>query len=753
MPESVPANLGADFDVQGLLKRLNNDVRPRLQSDTTPTPKLQDSPAAVRQRPLRQAVRRLLRRKPKPHKKFNEKAWLEAYTPWHDDAEKRLGDSNIKKNEAVLEALTDGKKRTGFDPKIPEEVQQRAKGFEKVRHWVRFGGLYGWFRKTFDSVYVKLAGFAQKVKEKVKKLAKSASSSGFGNWIKAAALALFKVAKKFGAWAVSKIVDKLLDSLQEGVINIVTQLAEAATPESVKSKIEEVQDLKADFDKMLQEAQESLEKRLFGDTLELFSKLDKFMALANTFSTIVSVVRWGIRIVTCASPPLLGCLWNLAVAALEWAFSKIMETCWFSEKVFGWVRDMGIQEILNFPTELAQTIANKINKVVPLPAGIGPLFADITVSHGEFDSTCKGGGSGDGDGDGDGGGGDGGGSGPEPTEEQKALMDVAKEVGYQKFEAFIEMAAKRAADHNVALDAERIRQLVPLIRSLSEEQMKRLAENQPTEGVPVPVEEFLKSIATLTEAERARKAARKIDYDKARGSNASFERNEIGWKPTLFVREGIASDSNEFADAIFDIQTMLGIKPDGMAGPRTTKAFYKRNRQPKDKGYENAVKLVKKEEQAEAARQEAAEDRKEMEALLKDEKVKAARSAPFPSGEQLKKDLTPLNWADLPDGAARFIEVGGRPMAMIKTDAGHRVGVYFHYVEREFNGVTRPLIVKIGQVYALDDIATHESITLIAIDKRGNPTIEIRVMTTPKKKDSFFEMDRAFLFAKAVRIQ
>ena len=81
------------------------------------------------------------------------------------------------------------------------------------------------------------------------------------------------------------------------------------------------------------------------------------------------------------------------------------------------------------------------------------------------------------------------------------------------------------------------------------------------------MEEFLKSIATLTQAESERKAARKIDYDKAQRSNASFERNEIGWKPTLFVKPGIASDSKEFADAIFDIQQMLGIKADGMAGP------------------------------------------------------------------------------------------------------------------------------------------------------------------------------------------
>jgi hypothetical protein len=744
MPEIVPPTLGDEFYVQQLLDRLNNDVQPRLQAATAPTPKLKDSPSAPH-RPPRAAVRRLLRRKPKKHQKFDEKAWLDAYSPWRTDAEKALGDSKIKKNEAVLETLTESKKRTGFDPKIPQEVKERAKGFSTVRHWIRYGKLYAWFRKTFDRVYVKLAGFAKTVREKVRKLARSTSSSGFGKWITAAALALFKVAKKLGAWAVSIIVDKLLDSLQEGVMNAIKKLADAATPEAVKSKIEEVEDLKAKFEQMLAEAQENLEKRLFGDKLEMFSKLDKYLEIAQTFEKIVSVVRWGIRIVACASPPLLGCLWNLAWAALEWAFSKIMQTCWFSAKVLGWVKDTGVSAILDFPTEVAQTIANKSNEVLPLPDGIGPLFAPITINHHEFNINCEGGGDGDGDGDG-------GGGGPEPTEEQKALMAVAEEVGEEKFEAFVEMAAKRAADYSVALDADRIRKLGPLIKSLSIEQMKKLAANQPTEGVPVPVEEFLKSIATLTEAESERKAARKIDYDKAQKSNASFEKNEIGWKPTLFVKPDVPSDSKEFAEAIFDIQTILGIKADGMAGPRTTKAFYEKNKQPKDKAYEKAVQLIKQEEQEKADKAAAEEERKEIEALDKDAKVQAARKAPFPSEAQLKKDLTPLNWEDLPNGGAQFIKVNGRAIVVIKTAAGHRVGAYFHYVEREFSGATMPMIVKVSRLYTLDDISDDEFISFIFFDKKRHPTIQLRALKA-HKRDSFFAMGSSFLLNKFVRIQ
>ena len=206
---TVPENFGDDPKLKKLSERLEKDVKPQLHSDKKPAAKLQDSPAPAPRRPRQ--VRRLLRRKPKKHEKFDDKRWLGAYNPWRADAEKALGDPTTKQNVGVLEALTDAKKRTGIDPGIPQSVKERAKGAATVRHWVRYGKLYGWFRKTFDRVYVKLAGFAQIVKEKVKGLSRSVGSSGFGNWIKAAALALFKVAKKFGAWAVSIIVDKLLE--------------------------------------------------------------------------------------------------------------------------------------------------------------------------------------------------------------------------------------------------------------------------------------------------------------------------------------------------------------------------------------------------------------------------------------------------------------------------------------------------------------------------------------------------------------
>ena len=723
MPVSVPESTGSKAITKSVLDRLEKEVKPRLfHSGKKKAPKLKERSAKRPPAVSRMPARRMLQRQEK-HEKFDDAGWNKAYGDWRGDAEKVLQDPKGKADVNVLETLSAAKDRTGYDPGIPQAVTERTKGVETVRHWVRFGRLYGWFRKTFDGVYLKVAAFAKKVKEKFKNLAKKAGSSGFGNWIKAAALALWKVAKKLGAFVMSKVMDLLVESLSQGVMNALKKLAEAATPESVKSKIEEVEELKSKYGDMLEEAQESLEQKLFGDKLKLLETMEKVNEVVSLFGTIVDVVRWGIRIVACASPPLLGCLWNLAMAALEYAFSKIMETCWFSAKVAGWVNDLGIKEFINFPTNVASYIAKSINGLLPLPEGIGPLFAPIEIKE-KFEVDCH---SGDSDSEA------GGGGGAEPTAEQKALIDLAREVGTEKMEAFLAMAAARAADQNIVIDAAKI---APLIRNLTVEQMKAIAEHRPVDGVPVSVEEFLKRIATLTPDEAKRKEERKIDYEKAKRSNASFERNEIKWKPELFVREGVASDSKEFADAVYDIQKMLGMKADGMAGPSTTKAFYEKNNQKKDGAYDNAVKLVEAADQAAAERKADAAKRKEAKELLKDPAVLAALKDPFPTEDQLKKDLQSIDWSQ----RIQFMVINGRPVVAFTTTAGARVGAYFHYAEKEFQKRKMKMIVSTSRFYAVTSIAQGDDIawSTTAPDASVATTFNMFAET---KAGEFFDFD------------
>jgi hypothetical protein len=686
VPISIPATTGSG-DVNIVLTRLRTDVIDKI----TDTGKKSGALKAKSTAPLKPKNKKVTAKHTKVlrRKNFDYTGWKAAYGGWKTSAGKFLGDKDEKKKLAVLETIEGANKRTGVGATIPADVKERIKGAEQIKHWNRLGGLYGWLRNTFDGVYVKLADFAKKVKKKIQGFLKSAGSSGFGNWIKAAAKAIFKVFKFIGSWTINQVLDKLLNSLQEGISNNLKKLVESITPEGVKSKIEEIEALKANYETILKESQENLEKRLFGDKLEMFSKLDEFMAIANTVSTIVSVVRWGIRIVACASPPLLGCLWNLAIAALEFAFAKLMETCWFSAKTFKWIKDYNISTVLNFPTTVASYVVTKANEAIPLPEGVDPLFAPITINKDDFNIDCSGSG-----------GGEGGGGGSGPTPEQEALMQLVQDIGEDKFNAMLELLLKRGAGPHVQLTAERLAELKPLLDKLSADQLRKLAEGQASDKT-VGLEEFLKTIATYSAEEKAAIDARKLDYDKAKRSNPSYQKS-IGWKPELFVDHGIAPDSAEFADAIYDIQVILGFKkPDGMMGPNTLVTFYNKNGIKQDSAYKNAMAEI------------------ELAKLSKE--IAKELAVPYPDKSQLIKDLSAIDWSAIGDNGVQLFDVGGNKVIAARTHGGARMGGYYKTIKTEFKGKPTNKIIDVQFMVNIDSIANEDwfSTAMIRYRKAG----------------------------------
>lgn len=79
-----------------------------------------------------------------------------------------------------------------------------------------------------------------------------------------------------------------------------------------------------------------------------------------------------------------------------------------------------------------------------------------------------------------------------------------------------------------------------------------------------------------------------------------------------FVKKpGIKVDSDEFANAVYDMQESLHIKADGILGDETLVAFYDKNKKP-DVQYNEATKAVEEKKAAEAeraAREKAAKDK------------------------------------------------------------------------------------------------------------------------------------------------
>jgi hypothetical protein len=107
-----------------------------------------------------------------------------------------------------------------------------------------------------------------------------------------------------------------------------------------------------------------------------------------------------------------------------------------------------------------------------------------------------------------------------------------------------------------------------------------------------------------------------------------------GWDPTLFVKKpGIKVNSEEFADAVYDLQKALKIKADGIAGDDTLMAFYDQNKTPKDTFY-------KESEQAKAAEEERKKKAAEKAAADKAAADKAAARAKLPASVKVVNGST-----------------------------------------------------------------------------------------------------------------
>jgi hypothetical protein len=433
---------------------------------------------------------------------------------------------------------------------MPGEVKQRAKGFGKIHHWNRLGGIYGWLRNTFDGVYTKFKSFADKIKKKVKKASRSLGSTTFGSWVKAAAKVIFKIFKMVGTWTVTQVMEKLIGSLQEGISNNLRKLVEEVTPEGVKSKVELFQERKAEYEQLIKEQEEELEKKIFGDKLSLFEKLSEFEAIADKASTIVTLVEWGVRILACAAPPAIGCLWNLAISALQAAFSLLIQTCWFTKKVYAPVINT-IEPVKRFPAEVAAFVVEKANSAIPVPEGFDPIFAPIVIDTGEFKPECDEG------------------SGPPLSPERKALLDLLDEVGKEKFEAMLELIAKRGAGPWVLMTVERIQALKEPLGKVTLDELDAAAAASGG-GVPVQLEEFLANISQYTKGEKKlikeAKEAKAAKEEAKAGKQDTGEGGESGqeYRDPLYTAPG-AVDQN--VSVVFSALTPGGALVTGKSYP------------------------------------------------------------------------------------------------------------------------------------------------------------------------------------------
>jgi hypothetical protein len=595
IPDNVPATTGSP-EVNQVLARLNNDIIPALTQS-------QGTSIAPKRAP---AGRSTLFRKPQ---QFSDEEWKKKhYNQWKKDATKVLANKTEVKKAEVATGILDIEKRSGEKVKAPEEVKEAGRGLPKVRHWKRFGGFYGWLREKFDFVYVKIKGVVDKVKTKVRNLAKKAGDSSFGSWIKAVAKVVFKIFKMVGSWVVTQVMDKLLNSLRQGIMNNLSKLIEKALPDDAKKYLEKFCALKAEYDGIIGKTEDDIITAIFGDKLTFFETAEKIESAIGYVADIATLIEWGVRILACASPPAIGCLWNLAIEALKWIFAKLIQTCWFTKEVYAPIINK-VNFVKEFPSKLAGALVDELNKYLPVPDGLNKWFAPVNVNMNEYKVNCNEGSDGS----------------AGLTADRKAIFDLAKDEvartgSDQKLKAALQLMLKRGAGPWVLLTKERAEQLKAALATADQKEMTDAAADK-TKPVPDAMQGLVGDIGSYTEAEK---------------------------------------------------------------------------------------KLIGDFKAKQAAREAT---KKQILDILNDPKAKEALAKPYPSNDQLRKDLETLPWDSIDKGTGDFVSVGGRTIFAIRTDTDARTGCYFKYFEKEYQGTVKKMVIDVSNFYAVDDIPKDANAT------------------------------------------
>jgi hypothetical protein len=218
-----------------------------------------------------------------------------------------------------------------------------GKRFESIKLWSgRTGQLLGTLRFKLGGTFDKVAAAFNSVKEKIgkfwDKLTAQPDPGVAGGWEKRLVAVLFK-AIKFGLRAFVSVFFELCANCLEGLIAKVVH----RFTEDISEKLhEEIEKLRTQFDEFEQKFKAEFESR-FGSWDKFLEDLAQVQQWLDILTTMERLIRLGVQVVACISPPALGCLWGLVVqVGLDVALNLVMGTDWFQQNVINhsFVRDI-----------------------------------------------------------------------------------------------------------------------------------------------------------------------------------------------------------------------------------------------------------------------------------------------------------------------------------------------------------------------------------------------------------------------------
>ncbi|MEI2455321.1 MULTISPECIES: DUF4157 domain-containing protein [Lysobacter] len=383
--------------------------------------------------------------------------------------------------------------------------------------------------------------------------------------------------------------------------------------------------------KSFEESKEKLETE-WGDVIRQLEALVTAVQDAKRWmdiaTTAVDLIRIGVQIVSCVSPPALGCLWGLvAQLGIGAMVSIVIGTDWFNREIV----TPNVRELLR--THIAPTYQKLINNVLgPNLSKYHCHIADDAIPAMKFEA--KGG-----------------------IADNSDAMRAHRDQWEKEFEPQIlkDLQTVFGKPGGKAVTKEEMLDLLKRIKD-SGLSMQEFKDRQTARALLEQARESKTGKLNLEDAKREAvkkdppspkpEVERKIDYPHAREQNVVYKKIR-GWEPTLFIaKPGIKADSDEFANAIYDMQGKLGMKQDGIAGDATLLAFYDKNGKKKDFFYKETVAALEKQkaDREKAAKERAAKEKAAQDKVDADKQYAQATKGLDPSVKVVKAhEVVPAN--------------------------------------------------------------------------------------------------------------
>jgi hypothetical protein len=441
-------------------------------------------------------------------------------------------------------------------------------------------------------------GIFEKFKEKMSGLRKKVSASpeeGVASvgWQKVLLKILIKAAKvvtvKFLTESFNFFVECFHSAMDKVIAKIQAEITEKFAEELCQAR------------KFFEDSKARLESEWgisFSKLMELVETIQDAARWIDIAMGLITLIRLGVEAISCLTPPAFGCLWGLvAQIGIGAGLDLLIGTRWFDDNIVTpTIRDLVrtyaspyYQKLVNraLGEDLKEYHCHIADEQFPKLAYAGDstgIEGASLIAHRDA---------------------------WESRHQDEMLKDLQKVFKSKKGQPATKEELKALADA-IAKSGKKPEEIKAML----------LAARDPASG-KLDAQQAAGNVAS-GEVPEAKEKKRKIDYPRATKANVALQK-QLGWDPmTFYAKPGVSAGSEEFADAVYDLQGALHIYADGMLGDGTLKAFYDRNKLKQDGAYAAAVKV---QEERKAAKEKAEK--------AKADKAKADRekAAAGPSGE------------------------------------------------------------------------------------------------------------------------